>query len=197
MMFWWSNINSGGLGPPDHCQCRTLNRNKQALTKTSKLWVRNTALVKQRRARSIIGWLTTWDNQVLYTLGYACSDIVSWGSENHVNQMAHLTGLELYVQMNLNGRRPCFHPKLACFCCRYHIEKLGISCWLHCVPNSLYLNSRYTSLSKVWDSQLVYIIHPATETGNCVSIWRDPRKSTIWCDSTRGAIAPWTVSLLN
>ena len=24
MMFWWSDINSGGLGPPDHCQCRTL-----------------------------------------------------------------------------------------------------------------------------------------------------------------------------
>ena len=23
-MFWWSDIISRGLGPPDHCQCRTL-----------------------------------------------------------------------------------------------------------------------------------------------------------------------------
>ena len=30
-----------------------------------------------------------------------------------------------------------------------------------------------------------------------VSIWRNPRKSTMWCDSTRGAIAPWAVSLPN
>ena len=34
-------------------------------------------------------------HQVLYTLGYVCSDVVSWGSENHVNQMARLTDLEL------------------------------------------------------------------------------------------------------
>ena len=28
---------------------------------------------------------------MLYTLGNACSDVVSWGSENHVNPMARLT----------------------------------------------------------------------------------------------------------
>ena len=52
--------------------------------------------VKQRRARSIIEWMTAWDcqYQVLYALGHACSDVVLWGSENHVNQMACLT--ELY-----------------------------------------------------------------------------------------------------
>ena len=33
-----------------------------------------------------------------YTLGHACSDVVSWGSENHVNQMACLTELELDVK---------------------------------------------------------------------------------------------------
>ena len=37
--------------------------------------------------------------QVLYALGHvACSDGVSWNSENHVNQMAHLTELELDVK---------------------------------------------------------------------------------------------------
>ena len=45
--------------------------------------------VKQRRARFIIGRVTAWDCQVLYTL---------WGSENHVNQMARLTDLELDVK---------------------------------------------------------------------------------------------------
>ena len=35
---------------------------------------------------------------MLYTLGHACSDVVSWGSENHVNQMARLTELELDVK---------------------------------------------------------------------------------------------------
>ena len=30
-----------------------------------------------------------------------------------------------------------------------------------------------------------------------VSIQRDTRKSTMWCDSTRGVIAPWAVSLRN
>ena len=44
--------------------------------------------VKQRRAR-LIGWVTAWDCQVLYT---------PWGSENHVNQMARLTDLELDVK---------------------------------------------------------------------------------------------------
>ena len=32
---------------------------------------------------------------MLYTLGHACSNAVSLGSENHVNQMARLTDLEL------------------------------------------------------------------------------------------------------
>ena len=55
--------------------------------------------VKQRRARFIIGWETAWDCQVLYTLGHvARRDVVSWGSENHVNQMAHLTDIELDVK---------------------------------------------------------------------------------------------------
>ena len=54
--------------------------------------------VKQRRARSIIGWVTAWDYQVLYTLGHACSVVVSWGLENHVNQMARLSDLELDVK---------------------------------------------------------------------------------------------------
>ena len=35
---------------------------------------------------------------MLYTLGHACSDVMSWGSENHVNQMARLTELELDVK---------------------------------------------------------------------------------------------------
>ena len=35
---------------------------------------------------------------MLYTLGHASSDVVSWGSENHVNQMARLTDLELDVK---------------------------------------------------------------------------------------------------
>ena len=45
--------------------------------------------VKQRRARFVIGWVTAWDCQVLYTLV---------GSENHVNQMARLTDFELDVK---------------------------------------------------------------------------------------------------
>ena len=53
---------------------------------------------KQRQARTIIGWVTAWDYQVLYTLGHTCSDVVSWGSEDHVNQMARLTDLELDVK---------------------------------------------------------------------------------------------------
>ena len=36
--------------------------------------------------------------QVLYTLGHECSDVMSWGSENHVNQMTRLTELELSVK---------------------------------------------------------------------------------------------------
>ena len=55
--------------------------------------------VKQRRARFLIGWVTAWDCQVLYTLGHvARSDVVLWGSENHVNQMARLTELELDIK---------------------------------------------------------------------------------------------------
>ena len=54
--------------------------------------------VKQRRARFIIGWVTAWDCQVPYTLGHACSNVVSWGSENYVNQMARLTHFELDVK---------------------------------------------------------------------------------------------------
>ena len=64
--------------------------------------------VEQRRARSIIGWVTAWNYQVLYALGHACSDIVSWGSENRVNQMARLTDIDLDAK-NLNGRRRSFH----------------------------------------------------------------------------------------
>ena len=52
--------------------------------------------VKQRRARFIIGWVIAWDCQVAYTLGHR--DVVSWGSENHVNQMARLTDFELDVK---------------------------------------------------------------------------------------------------
>ena len=32
-------------------------------------------------------------------VGYACSDVVSWGSENHVNQMARQTDIELDVML--------------------------------------------------------------------------------------------------
>ena len=46
--------------------------------------------VKQSRARFISGWVTAWDCQVPCTL--------SWGSENHVNQMARLTDFELDVK---------------------------------------------------------------------------------------------------
>ena len=35
---------------------------------------------------------------MLYTLVHACSDVVSCGSENHVNQMARLMDLELDVK---------------------------------------------------------------------------------------------------
>ena len=35
---------------------------------------------------------------MLYTLGHACSDVLSWVSENHVNQMARLTDFELDVK---------------------------------------------------------------------------------------------------
>ena len=42
--------------------------------------------VKQRRTRFIIGWVTAWDCQVLYTRGA------------HVNQMARPTDLELDVK---------------------------------------------------------------------------------------------------
>ena len=35
---------------------------------------------------------------MLYTLGHACRDAVSWGSENHVDQMARPTELELDVK---------------------------------------------------------------------------------------------------
>ena len=38
---------------------------------------------------------------------------------------------------------------------------------------------RYTSLSKMWDSQLVYIINLATETGSCA--W-ELNKSSILSD---------------
>ena len=34
----------------------------------------------------------------IYTIGHACSDVVSWASEKHVNQMAHLIELELDVK---------------------------------------------------------------------------------------------------
>ena len=61
--------------------------------------------VKQRRARSIIGWVTAWGYQVPYTLGHVRSDVVSWGSENHVNQMARLTELELDVKEPLGRSR--------------------------------------------------------------------------------------------
>ena len=55
--------------------------------------------VKQRHTRLIIRWLTAWDCQVLYSLRHvACSDVVSVGSENYVNQMARLTELELDVK---------------------------------------------------------------------------------------------------
>ena len=35
---------------------------------------------------------------MLYTLGHACSDVVSWGSEKHENQMARQTDLQSDVQ---------------------------------------------------------------------------------------------------
>ena len=35
---------------------------------------------------------------VTYTLGHVCSDVVSWDSENHVNQMARLNDPELNVK---------------------------------------------------------------------------------------------------
>ena len=41
--------------------------------------------------------------------GTASCCIHSWGSENHVNQMARLTDFKLDVK-NLNGRRRSSHP---------------------------------------------------------------------------------------
>ena len=73
----------------------SLYKNRQRFKGDS--WHRNTALahrcssiteVKQRRARSIIGWVTALGYQSLYTLEHAYSDVVSLGSENHVNQKA-------------------------------------------------------------------------------------------------------------
>ena len=49
-------------------------------------------------ARSITGWMTARGYQVLYTQGQACSDVVSWVSENPVNQMTRLIELELDVK---------------------------------------------------------------------------------------------------
>ena len=67
--------------------------------------------VKQRRVQFIIEWVTAWDCQVLNTLGHeTCSDVVSWGSENHVKQMARLTEIELDVKESQYGRRRSFHP---------------------------------------------------------------------------------------
>ena len=42
---------------------------------------------------------------MLYTLGHACSDVVSWGSENHVNQMARLTDLKSTMCEYFTGYR--------------------------------------------------------------------------------------------
>ena len=65
--------------------------------------------------------------------------------------------------------------------------KLSISHWCHCVPSSLngghYMITgrhdeiRYNTLSKMRDSQLVYIIHLATETGNCT--WQMNKRSIL------------------
>ena len=55
--------------------------------------------LKLSNAGPVHNWMgDAWDCQVLYTIGHACSDVVSWGLENHVNQMARLTGLELDVK---------------------------------------------------------------------------------------------------
>ena len=49
----------------------------------------------------------------------------------------------------------------------------------HYMITGRYEGIQYTSLSKMWDSQLVYIIHLAAETGDCAwklnkgSIFRD------------------------
>ena len=45
---------------------------------------------------------------MLYTLEHACSDVMSRGSENYVNQMARLTDLELDVKVIFDPRH-VFH----------------------------------------------------------------------------------------
>ena len=77
------------------------------------------------------------------------------------------------------------------------IENLRISRWCHIVPNSLYIimitgrheGVRYTSLSKMWDFQLVYIIHLATETGNCGMIH--------WLKTSWNCQPDWEIVRLN
>ena len=66
-------------------------------------------------------------------------------------------------------------------------NKLGISRWCHCVPSSLngdhyMITGRhdeiwYNQLTKMRDSQLVYILHLATETGNCA--WQMNKRSIL------------------
>ena len=74
---------------PNVYKCWCLKRHLYGIRRSLNGWCSITE-VKQRRARFIIEWVTAWDCQVLYTL--------SWGSENHVNQMARLTDLELDVK---------------------------------------------------------------------------------------------------
>ena len=68
----------------------------------SKLKLINHFAVWNKSRGHVITPVPTWSNktslQVLYTLGHACSVVVSWGSENYVNQMARLTELELDVK---------------------------------------------------------------------------------------------------
>ena len=84
---------------------------------------------------------------------------------SRVSQPAHQTALG-----------SCLRAQLACFRWYDRYDKLGI-CVLKSLCSDLPDGShymitgrhdeiRYTSMSKMRDSQLVYIIHVATETGN-------------------------------
>ena len=109
--------------------------------------------VKQRRARFIIGWVTAWDCQVMYTLGHvARSDVLSWGSENHVNQMARLTRvIRKITSMDVGAVSIRWDPRKSTMC-EYLAHKAN-------------LLGKKNSLMRLNGSSAVYL------PGDSVGIW--------------------------
>ena len=54
--------------------------------------------LRPREQRALLPFHNWMGDRLRLPLGNACSDVVSWGSENQVNQMACLTDLELDVK---------------------------------------------------------------------------------------------------